>query len=49
MPKFLDPELNLGPGPADKNVILNLTVKQVQGLRFQNDILNFDIHLDFDI
>ena len=31
----------------DKNVILNLALKQVQGLRFQNSILKFDIHLTF--
>jgi hypothetical protein len=31
----------------DKNVIPDLAVKQVQGLRFQNDILSFDIHLAF--
>jgi hypothetical protein len=47
MPKLFVPELNSGTGSADKNVILNLTVKQVQDLRFQNDILNFDIHLAF--
>ena len=32
----------------DKNVILNLALKQVQGLRFQNPILTFDI-TDLDI
>jgi hypothetical protein len=26
-----------------KSVILNLALKQVQGLRFQNPVLNFDI------
>jgi len=31
----------------DKNVMLNLTLKEVQGLRFQNSILKFDIHLTF--
>jgi hypothetical protein len=31
----------------DKNVILNLALKQVQGLRFQNPFLNLDIHLTF--
>jgi len=31
----------------DKNVILNLALKQVQVLRFQNPILKFDIHLTF--
>ena len=29
--------------PNPENVILNLALKQVQGLRFQNPILNFDI------
>jgi hypothetical protein len=29
----------------DYIVILNLALKQVQGLRFQNPILEFDIHL----
>ena len=33
----------------DKNVILNLALKQVQGLRFQNPILNFDIDLTFGL
>jgi hypothetical protein len=31
----------------DKNVILNLALKQVQVLRFQNPILKFDIYLAF--
>jgi hypothetical protein len=29
----------------DKSVILNLALKQVQGLRFQNLVLEFDIPL----
>jgi hypothetical protein len=33
----------------DKNVILNLALKPVQGLRFQNPILDFDIHLAFEL
>ena len=31
----------------DKGVILNLALKPVQGLRFQNPFLKFDIHLAF--
>jgi hypothetical protein len=31
----------------DKGVILNLALKPVQGLRFQNSFLTFDIPLTF--
>ena len=33
----------------DQSVILNLALKQVQGLRFQNPILKFVVHLTFVI
>ena len=43
MPKSLDPEASSGPGSDDKCVILNLALKQVQGLRFQNLILDLGV------